>query len=244
MELSLPSLFEQALRLSEKLPAIPLGRERIRNALRFKDHTLAEVSAFLRDYPSLAGDAVFTEKKLAEMLTNTCIETGSLLFSAGAPADDWREWCALGGMLQVVADDLPYALQLATIARLRLAPGVAARLRETRFGGYREQAVQSIIFHAQGAAKPDLAPVHVPLDDYYAALLAALAAGHDAAVLGAVEQIAKYWLGETSYGPFEPGVFPIFEPEINAAVVALVEQGIDIKPRSARVGRFLEAALG
>jgi hypothetical protein len=243
MELNLNELYKRTLRLSEALSHIPLRVERVRGAKGFKELTLREALAFLKDFESLSQSKEFSQKELGLMLGNTCLEVGSFLFSAGAADDVWREWCSLSGLSFYLGADLSYAMQLLTIARATLDDGIAAALRDAKLQGYREQAVQFIIFRSSKGKMPALpAPTH-PLDMRYQDLIASMELAPAVDVTGPISRIVEYWLDETSYGTFEPGVFPVFEPEINSSVVALIAQGFALRIQSSRIRKFLCAAL-
>jgi len=242
MELSLESLYEQALKLQPATFAVPLGKERIRGALKFKEATLGETVAFLRDFASLAKSNDFSEKELAKMLENTCVETASFLFSAGAPAEGWRQWCSLGSMCSYLAHDPAYSMQLAAISRMPMESDWGDSLRRAKLESYRNQAIQFVIFRPQGIHPPVTTPVD-ELDKHYEALLNALQPGDERELAESVHLIVRFWLNETSYGRFEPGIFPVFEPEINATVAALLAQGVRLKLDNTKVKTFLQAAL-
>jgi hypothetical protein len=44
-------------------------------------------------------------------------------------------------------------------------------------------------------------------------------------------------------GDFQPGDFPAFEPELNAAASTVVMRGLHFEPRDPRVAEFLRAGL-
>jgi hypothetical protein len=242
MELNLASLYARAMELQKATAEVRLGKERIRGAQKFKDATLAETAAFLRDFASLSQAKDFSEKELAKMIENTCVETASFLFSAGAPADLWRQWCFLAGMSAYFTQDFAYSMQLVVISRTAMEGDWGARLENAKLTSYREQAIQFVMFRRKGGRPPGVSPVD-SLDRYYEALLSSLQSGDEKGLSSSINRIAQFWLNETSYGRFEPGIYPVFEPEINAAVAALQTQGIGVELKNARIVNFLQAAL-
>jgi hypothetical protein len=242
MELSLASVYARAMELQKATAEVRLGKERIRGAQKFKDATLTETAAFLRDFDSLSQSKDFSEKELAKMLENTCAETASFLFSAGAPAGLWRQWCFLASMSSYFARDSAYSMQLAVISRTAIEGDWGARLQSEELKSYREQAIQFVIFRQEGGRLPQLSPID-SLDKHYAALLGSLQSGDENTLSDSINRIAQFWLNETSYGRFEPGIYPVFEPEINAVVAALQAQGVGFKLKNAKIVNFLQAAL-
>jgi hypothetical protein len=242
MELTLAALHARAAQLDLAVTKLPLGAERIRGAKRSKELTLEATSTSLKDFSALSDSKSFSDKELAVMLGHTCLETASFLFSVGAQAEAWHEWCGLAGLSFYRGRDYSYAMELLTIGRTVVDIEVSEVLRNADLATYREQAIQFVIFRQQNGQLPSLPPVH-PLDDHYASLLRALEANHAGRLRRSVSTIVKFWLDETSYGRFEPGVFPVFEPEINSVAGALVKQGFSLEFRNPAVTDFLRAAL-
>lgn len=235
-------LYERATELAAELDEVPLGKERVRGAKRWAGYTIGEARAFLRDYAGFVAEGPFSAQELANMLANTCIETASFLFSAGAPPDRWRAWCALAADLKLRAGDVQYAMLLAAIARALPAEGAATPMRDAELPVYRDQAIQSILLFA-GAREPAPPPVNHPIDDFYAELREAVARGDVPSMSAAVERIARFWMAESSYGRYEGGEYPMFEPEVNAVVAALVARGVELDLPDAKIRRFLQAGL-
>ncbi|HEX2211496.1 MAG TPA: hypothetical protein VHG93_27670 [Longimicrobium sp.] len=232
-------LYQRATELAAGLDEVPLGRERVRGARKWAAYSINETRAFLRDYARLSEQGTFSEKELATMLANSMVETGSFLFSAGAPAESWRAWLALAARALPRAGEPGYAMQLAAIAR---SPDEDAAFRDAAPTGFRDQAIQSILFHA-GQRQPADPPVNHPLDDRYAELREAVARDDVPAISSIVNRIARFWLDETGYGPFQPHEAPVFEPEINAVVASLTGRGMNLELADAKVRRFLQAGL-
>lgn len=241
MERELTALHSKASQLIETISNLRLEGERIGGAKVFKEATLHEATSFLGDAKSLSKSKAFSERELSEMLGNTCLEMGSFLFSAGAPTEVWREWCSLAGQSFYLAEDLSYSMQLLAIARADIDTKASITMEKAELKSYREQAIQFVIFRQKSQA-PSLSPVH-PLDHHYRSLVESLESAHRPNLLRSVDQVVEFWLKETSYGKFEPGVFPVFEPEINSTVSALVIQGFDLEFRDPKVKNFLRAAL-
>jgi len=240
---NLDTLYMKALQLHKATSSIQLQAERLKGAKRYKETTLRETLAFLEDFKTFSETNTFSEIELSKMLGNNCLEVGSFLFSAGAPCKDWMEWCSLAGSFFYLGQDLSYAMQLLAISRMIPSDNeMSSVLGGANLKSYREQAIQYIIFRPTNSQPPSLFPAH-PLDDYYQAMIQSLESSDEAGITHAINQIVEFWLNETSYGKFEPGVFPAFEPEINSTVSAFVMQGINLDIRSTKVRNFLRAAL-
>jgi hypothetical protein len=242
MERELTALHVKAGELIDPVASISLKDERIRGAKRFKDVSLQEITRFLGEFGSLSESDAFSQKELSEMLANACLEMGSFLFSAGAPTKVWREWCSLAGQSLYLAQDFSYSMQLLTIARVDIDTEALARMENAELKSYREQAIQFVIFRPRGHQPPSFSPVH-PLDHHYQSLIESLESGNRPGLIRSIDQVVEFWRNETSYGTFEPGVFPVFEPEINSTVSALIMQGFDLEFREAKVKNFLRAGL-
>lgn len=232
-------LYPRATELAATLHEVPLGKERVRGAKKFSAYSINEARAFLLDYARLSEQGTFSETELAAMLANSLVETGSFLFSAGAPEESWRAWLALAARVLLRARDPGYAMQLAAIAR---SLDQDAAFRDAAPTGFRDQAIQSILFDA-GRRAPADAPVNHPLDDHYAELREAVARDDVPGISSLVDRIARFWLNETGYGPFQPHEAPVFEPEINAVVASLTGRGMNLELADAKVRRFLQAGL-
>lgn len=242
MERELTALLAKAGDLIETVANISLKGERIRGAKRFKDVTVHESSRFLGEFRSLSESEAFSQKELSQMLGNTCLEMGSFLFSAGAPTKVWREWCSLAGQSFYFGEDFAYSMQLLTIARTDIDTEISVRMENAGLKSYREQVIQAVIFRPKGGQPPSLSPLNL-LDHHYQSLLEALDSGNRPNLIRSINQVVEFWRNETSYGKFEPGVFPVFEPEINSTVSALVIQGLDLEFRETKVKDFLLAGL-
>lgn len=243
MELTLDQLHKAALQLNATLPEVEFGKERIRKAKPFKELTYRETAAFLRDFTALSESRSFSERELSNMLAGTCIETASFLFAAGAAAPRWREWCAIGGFLVALAQQPSYAMQLLAIARVPPDDPAFARLQGIRPGNYREQAIQFVIFGGADSVRPTLSPQDDALERCYSELVRAFVQRDAVLASRAVSEAAEVWLEETSYGTFEPGVFPVFEPELNSVVAALVRQKLTLRFDRAKIEMFVQAGL-
>jgi hypothetical protein len=241
MELNLTSLYTRALLLNEAAATVRFGAERIRGAKRHKASTLNEINRFLKDFPSLIASQSFRARELYEMLGNTVVEASSYLFSAGAPDESWRAWAELAGEIFFFGEEYAYAMQLLTIARSAMPTEFSAALSSTKLSAYRDQVVRFIIFGPTTSTPPSAEPVN-DLEELYQTLARAYQAHDEAALSQSVESIVRYWLAETSYGTFEPGIFPVFEPEINAVAAALLVQGFNLLLNK-RVRTFLRAGL-
>lgn len=242
MERQLTALHAKAGELIDTVASISVEGERIRGAKDFKDVTLHNITRVLGEFRSLSESDAFSEKELSEMLANACLEMGSFLFSAGAPPKVWREWCSLAGQSFYFAQDFSYSMQLLTIARTDIDTEALARMENAELKSYREQAIQFLIFRPSGHQRPSMSAVH-PLDHDYKSLIESLESGNRPNLIRSVNQVVEFWLDETSYGEFEPGVFPVFEPEINSGVSALVMQGFDLEFQEPKVKDFLRAGL-
>ncbi|HXA83761.1 MAG TPA: hypothetical protein VNZ47_01720 [Candidatus Dormibacteraeota bacterium] len=241
MELSLSATYARALKLNEGSAQVPFGKERIRGAQKFKEATLRETAAFLRDFASLTSGKNFSERELARMLGNSCVETASFFFSAGSSNEIWKGWCYAASEAFCMSQDFSYSMQLAAISGAALGKEMGTILRDAELKSYREQVVQFVIFRQSGGRLPFNLPQGSP-DENYQSLLHALRSDNAKTLSSAIESIAQYWLNETSYGIFEPGIYPVFEPEINAVVAALLAQGLILEFTNPRIRKFLEAA--
>lgn len=242
MELNLDALHLKALQLSKTIADITLNAERVRGAKHAKKLIVETTTATLQNFNSLRESGNFSDKELAEMLGNACLKMASFLFSAGALPHDWRDWCGLAGLAFYIGKDFSYSMQLLTIARAEMDSEVSEALNKAELKSYREQAIQFVIFCPRNRRSPSLSPIHA-LDEYYASVLRSLELSDRRGLARSVKKIVEFWLNETSDERFDPGIFPVFEPEINSTVAALNEQGFDLKFRSPRIKNFLGAVL-
>jgi hypothetical protein len=243
MERKLEALHQQASTLGQMLPGVSFGRERIRNASASRDFVLGRTLDALQDFPSSAESGLYGFGTLGGMLADICLEAASILFAAGAPDAVWRAWCGLSGDLHGLAGNPAYAMQLLTIARIpaddsRLSPLGTAPLKS-----HRHRVIQYVVFRPSGAQPPRPPKKLSPSDAEYQAILRELLDGDPAGLSTSIAAVVQGWLDEVSYEEYEPGGFPVFEPEINALVSALVMQGVELEFRDDRVVDFLQASL-
>lgn len=241
MERELEALYQQAHLLTRALPSVRFGPERIRNSIPYVQSIVTDAEATMSDFPASWDPKLFSQAERAEILGQTCLRVTSLLFSAGAETASWREWCALSGQLIRLARDPATAMQLLTIARIlpddeRLIPLVHERLPARR-----AQIIQEIIF---GSPTVDLSSSAASDDPTaaYEGLLRKLRANQLSGVTQEIARIVEFWLAETQYGEFEPGAYPVFEPEVNAVVSCLSMRGVRLA-FGETVHQFLRAAL-
>ncbi len=242
MVLDFDALYQEAAAQEACWPAWGPEQERFAGARRFDSLVREQLRDALRDYSNLSLRSKFRPNELPLKLADACLQAASFLFAAGGAADAWRPWCGLAGRLKALSGELSYALQLCTIAGVSLPDAALAAIRSAPIRSFREQVVRHI-------ALPDTPPPATPTglqppdDDY--AKLPVLAQGKDQAGLEqAISRIATFWLREIDSETFDPGGYPVFEPEINAVVAALVADGYRLTFADQRVRSFLQAALG
>lgn len=225
------------------MPSIDLRSERVRDSSRFKDFILRKTAVSLQDFPSTASSGSFSREDVCRILAESCLEGASFLFSAGAEAGFWRQWCGLAGQLFALEGDDAYAMQLMVIARIDPADERLSELAGAGLSGYRNQAVHYVIFGSPKMEPPASSTRLDSPDKHYEAICDSLKEGEWTRLADSIEQVVRFWLSETSYGQFEPGFFPVFEPEINSVVAALIMRGVPIVFRDPSVQEFLLAGL-
>jgi hypothetical protein len=240
VDVSLDAITVRVRQLTEEFPAMKLGPERRTGAQPWLPSAAEETAAFIRDLGGLRESRNFTEHELFSMLANTCLDMCSVLFSAGASTGVWRDWCSLAGRCTYAAGDTAPALELLSIARDLEDPTIAAELSRAAVDTYSERALRYLLL--KGAPPPAGAPVD-ELDTMHERLVEAVVSGSTTGAEQELTSIARWWLAESEYGEFEPGDFPSFEPEPNAAAAAVVIRGLHPELHDARVADFLRAGL-
>lgn len=206
------------------------------------DHVPSELELIRRDLDSVvAALAAGIRTDRLESATGLARETASWLYAAGAPTPVWRRWAGLTGFGHLSQGDplgaCPYLVlggEWACLAAVRAMPP-----------GRGSPSARAVWFLATGQGTPDELPDDDSVDLAWRTLLTAVPAGDQAAIDGALTEIAEFWIAESEgdWEFFHPRSAPDFDPEPCAAAALARRHGWSPDSLAPEVHRYLEAGL-